>query len=309
MINLSYLRCPCNNRKKIKKINNKLYCSNLNCLYSKRNFKIKNNIPILINFKMPKIIFNQKEIYSKKIIERKKNLKNKFLDFIFPESKITIENVKLFLKKVHIKKNANILVIGGATKGRGTEMLWNDRKIRITSIDICESLNINYIADAHYLPFKKKFFDAVFIQAVLEHVVDPEIVVKEIYRVLKNDGIVYAETPFMQQIHMGKDDYTRYTVSGHRYLFRLFKNIKSGINNGPGTVLAWSLYYYFWSIFGKKISNYLSIIFFFIFSNTDRIISSKNSWDSSSGVFFLGKKDKNYKFKIRELIKYYKGAQ
>ena len=113
----------------------------------------------------------------------------------------------------------------------------------------------------------------------------------------------------MQQIHMGKDDYTRYTVSGHRYLFRFFKNIKCGVNGGPGTVLAWSLKYFFWSIFGKKISNYLSIIFFMIFANFDKIISNKKSWDSASGVFFLGKKYKKYIFKVRELKKYYNGLQ
>ena len=36
-------------------------------------------------------------------------------------------------------------------------------------------------------------------------------------------GIVYAETPFMQQVHEGAYDFTRYTVLGHRYLFKKFK--------------------------------------------------------------------------------------
>ena len=308
MNNLNYLRCPCKKLKKLKKLNNKLFCTDLSCSYFKKEFKIKNGIPILINFKMPKVIFDQKDIHFKKITKIS-NYKNIFLNYIFKESEKTIENINLFLKKISFKKKANILVVGGATQGQGTQKLWTNKKIQIISIDISGSLNTDYIADAHYLPFKSNYFDGVFIQAVLEHVVSPETVVNEIYRVLKFNGIVYAETPFMQQIHMGKDDYTRYTVSGHRYLFRFFKNIKCGVNGGPGTVLAWSLKYFFWSIFGKKISNYLSIIFFMIFANFDKIISNKKSWDSASGVFFLGKKDKKYRFKVRELNKYYHGLQ
>jgi 2-polyprenyl-3-methyl-5-hydroxy-6-metoxy-1,4-benzoquinol methylase len=39
--------------------------------------------------------------------------------------------------------------------------------------------------------------DAVVVQAVLEHVLQPDVVVAEIHRVLRPDGLVYAETPFM----------------------------------------------------------------------------------------------------------------
>ena len=37
----------------------------------------------------------------------------------------------------------------------------------------------------------------MLVQAGLEHVRDPWQVVAEIHRVLKDDGLVYAETPFM----------------------------------------------------------------------------------------------------------------
>ena len=62
--------------------------------------------------------------------------------------------------------------------------------------------------------------------------VEPEKVVAEIYRVLKENGIVYAETPFMQQVHEGAYDFTRYTVLGHRYLFRQFHALSIGGNKG-----------------------------------------------------------------------------
>ena len=72
------------------------------------------------------------------------------------------------------------------------------------------------------MPFKE--IDLVIIQAVLEHVMYPNKVVSEIYRVLKNDGLIYSETPFMQQVHEGPYDFSRFTESGHR-LFLIILNV------------------------------------------------------------------------------------
>ena len=86
-----------------------------------------------------------------------------------------------------------MLVIGAGEKGSGTEKLFSTENISTVGTDIYSSKTVNVIADAHYLPFKNEEFDGVWIQAVLEHVVDPNLVVSEIHRVLKPDGIVYAE--------------------------------------------------------------------------------------------------------------------
>ena len=94
------------------------------------------------------------------------------------------------------------------------------------------------------MPFKNNSFDAIWIQAVLEHTLDPKKVVEEIHRVLKGGGLVYAETPFMQQVHEGAYDISRFTVVGHRYLFKNFKSIRHGGIDGVGTVLTWSVYYF-----------------------------------------------------------------
>ncbi len=53
---------------------------------------------------------------------------------------------------------------------------------------------------------------------------EPERVVSEIARVLKPAGMVYSEIPFMQQVHEGAYDFTRFTDSGQRWLFRQFKS-------------------------------------------------------------------------------------
>ena len=292
-----------------KTINLKLNLESYFCEKCKFVYKIKNNFPILINFDLEKINYKEEDILFVNKRLKKNNLKEKIINIIYGVSEITRQNSKIFLNELK-KNNLNkVLIIGGASQGSGTELLMNSDNISITSVDKMATENVNYIADAHYLPFKDETFDGVWIQAVLEHVISPSKVIDEIYRVLKKNGFVYAETPFMQQIHMGKDDYTRYTVSGHRYLFNKFEHIKYGVNGGPAIALAWAIKYFFWSIFNEKISVYVSLIPFLILRFIDKLISEKNSWDGASGVYFFGKKNVNYKFEKNELNNLYKGRQ
>ena len=48
---------------------------------------------------------------------------------------------------------------------------------------------------AEKLPFEDSFFDAVCAFEIIEHVQNPEKVLKEIYRVLKRDGNLFISTP------------------------------------------------------------------------------------------------------------------
>ena len=106
-----------------------------------------------------------------------------------------IENHKTEYFKIYTVSRINakpvVLIIGAGEIGSGTDKLYSS-KLQIVGTDVYCSSSIDYVADAHYLPFKNAIFDGVIIQAVLEHVVDPQLVVSEIHRVLKKDGIVYA---------------------------------------------------------------------------------------------------------------------
>ena len=92
-----------------------------------------------------------------------------------------------------------VLLIGSGSIGSGLKNLYNDDSIKLIAFDIYPNNKIQFIADGHNIPLKDCSVDGVIIQAVLEHVLDPKIVVEEIYRVLKKDGVVYAETPFLQE--------------------------------------------------------------------------------------------------------------
>ena len=125
-------------------------------------------------------------------------------------------------------------------------------------MDVSFAPKTKLIADGHDIPFEDNTFDCVIIQAVLEHVLDPVRCVDEIHRVLKMTGIVYSETPFIQQVHMQQYDFTRFTYLGHRRLFRKFIEIEHEPLMGPGTALAWS-YTHFLRSFGKsKLAIFLS---------------------------------------------------
>lgn len=70
----------------------------------------------------------------------------------------------------------------------------------------------------HALPFKDDAFDVVLCTEVLEHVPEPEAVLREIKRVLRRGGRLILTTPFLVPLHEEPYDFYRYTWHGLRYL-------------------------------------------------------------------------------------------
>jgi SAM-dependent methyltransferase len=146
------------------------------------------------------------------------------------------------------------------------------------------------VADGHQLPFADATFDGVWIQAVLEHMLEPSVAVAEIYRVMKPQGLVYAEAPFMQQVHEGAYDFTRYTLSGHRWLFRHFEILESGTTSGAGSAFRWSVQYLVRSLTGSnKIVTAVSMLLFWT-RFLDGIGRHRSNADAAGSVYFLGSK-------------------
>lgn len=193
------------------------------------------------------------------------------------------------------KTSARILVIGGSIAGQGFEVLSDNSALELVETDVSFGPRVKMICDGHDLPFTDASFDVVITQAVLEHVVDPIRCVSEIRRVLKDDGLIYAETPFMQQVHGGSYDFTRFTFRGHRRLFRHFEEVEAGMIGGPGMALAWSWQYFLRSfarsapmhmlltIFGRLTSFYLKYFDYFL-------KDKPASYDAASGFYFMGRK-------------------
>ena len=306
------LCCPCKNKSELKILGKNYVCSNKSCIHShpKNAFQNTNNIPILISEQLTDTVcsLNASKSYVNRTFSKYKWIKRVFSGDI-SKTKSNCNKIVQLLR--NFDRQAHVLLIGGAEKGANTHNLWNSNDISITSIDIYASEYTDFVADAHYLPFKDQSFDGVWIQAVLEHVIEPNIVVSEIYRVLKKNGVVYAETPFMQQVHEGAYDFNRFTVLGHRYLFRDFELIEFGGDKGAPTVLAWSIKYFVWSLTRSRfLSKVTGVVSLFLLRPFGFMISQKSLFDSSSGVYFLGKKtNKKNLVSHKDLIKLYKGCQ
>jgi SAM-dependent methyltransferase len=205
-----------------------------------------------------------------------------------------------------------VLVIGGSILGSGMEPLVEDPTIELIETDVALGPRTQLICDAHDLPFADETLDGVVVQAVLEHVLDPPRVLQEIYRVLKPGGLVYSDTPFMQQVHGREFDFTRFTQLGHRRLFHRFTELESGITCGPGVALAWSARYFLLSFFrGKRsraiVSGLSRLAFFWLKYFDLYLVHKAAAMDAAAAFYFLGEKSRLV-LSDRELIKSYRGG-
>lgn len=178
--------------------------------------------------------------------------------------------------------------------------------------DVSITKGVTLIADAHDLPFADCAFDLVIAVAVLEHVANPQRVVEEIWRVLKPSGYVYAATPFLQPVHMGAYDFTRFTHLGHRRLFRMFSEEDSGLALGPAAVLARSIRSLLLSLsvnkMYRRLANLSGLIITFPLKYLDYITrNNPAALDGAGGVYFYGRKQ-DIAISDRELIKLYRGG-
>lgn len=222
-------------------------------------------------------------------------------------------NYKLFrVQLLERSPRPRVLVLGSGTRGEGFDALKLGGMIDLVTSDVYLGFDTELVCDAHDIPFEAESLDGIVIQAVLEHVVDPVRCVSEIYRILKPGGLVYAETPFMQQVHMGRYDFTRFTHLGHRRLFRQFAEIDSGLNGGPGMALAWAYQYFLTSFFlaqwARRAAEIFAHLTSFWLKYLDKcLISKPGGFDAASGFYFLGRKADS-PLSDRDLIGLYRGA-
>lgn len=201
-----------------------------------------------------------------------------------------------------------VLIIGGGTIGAGSEPLFGIADATIVSFDVYPSSNTTFVADGHQLPVASESVDVVWVQAVLEHVAQPSVVVDELTRVLVAGGLVYAETPFLQPVHEGPYDFTRFTHSGHRLLFGHFDQIEAGPIGGPGAMMALALRGLVGGLTRSRRAAKLAYAAAAGFGSLDRAISLDWRTDFATGTHFLGAKHADHVSEFHA-AKYYEGAQ
>lgn len=80
---------------------------------------------------------------------------------------------------------------------------------------------ITYECDLSSIPVQDNRFDAVICTQVLEHVPEPEAVLRELNRILKPTGKLWLSAPLFYNEHEIPYDYYRYTQYGLKYLLQL----------------------------------------------------------------------------------------
>jgi SAM-dependent methyltransferase len=113
------------------------------------------------------------------------------------------------------------------------------------------------------LPLEDKKFDTVILSDVLEHIFYPDKLLGEIHRIMRNNGYLIMNTPFLYNIHEEPYDYYRYTQYAYeQFAKQLGFEICSIIPLGSGLeVLTDMLCKFSMRFRGPSVGNFLSECF------------------------------------------------
>jgi SAM-dependent methyltransferase len=105
----------------------------------------------------------------------------------------------------------------------------------------------DFCADAMSLPLAHECVDTILCTEVLEHIPDPELVIKEFMRILRAGGTVIITAPFLCPVHDARD-FFRYSPDGMAAIMKRngFEIEKVESLSGGGITMAFlfNLYWY-----------------------------------------------------------------
>jgi SAM-dependent methyltransferase len=111
----------------------------------------------------------------------------------------------------------------------------------VINIDVEPLPGVDLVGVAEQLPLANACCDGAILQAVLEHVRDARLTLRELHRVIRPGGALFVEIPFMQGYHPGPGDFRRYTEQGLRAELEdhAFDVDASGVAVGPASAMTW----------------------------------------------------------------------
>jgi SAM-dependent methyltransferase len=142
-----------------------------------------------------------------------------------------------------------ILDVGGQNANSITRRIIKKYCKNQTTKIICTDIDVKYkpdiVDDICKSSLKNNSFEGIFCYAVLEHVIDYQSAVNNIYNILSKNGEAIFLVPFFWHYH-DKIDYGRFTFTGLIKLLDIFPEVKLFIPNkkGFGGVL-WSVLTYY----------------------------------------------------------------
>ena len=149
-----------------------------------------------------------------------------------------------------------------------------------------KNIKPDIIWDGENIPIESNSIDTVIATEFFEHCPHPEIIFKEIYRILKDNGILYTTTPFIFPLHESPNDHYRYTPYSLENLAKKagFKNTKiyplGGINASIAQILS------FW--IKNKYLRVLIVPLIYILYKTDkrpRVFANNTFYTGLYGIY------------------------
>jgi SAM-dependent methyltransferase/uncharacterized protein YbaR (Trm112 family) len=213
------------------------------------------------------------------------------------------------------RPSPSILVVGSGTDGIGVDAFGAIPGATICEFDVYLTGTRMLVADLLDLPFEDGSFDAIVVQGVVEHVIDPQRAADEIHRVLTPRGLLFSTTPFVLGVHVPVADYTRFSRLGLIRLFRRFTPIECDVIEGPAVTLAYSLAYFWmaaWSSFGwiggATIAKYAGNYLIFWLRAVDGFVRrSPVSIDAAASYYYIGRRGDTV-LGDREIVAMFKGV-
>ncbi|MFO0765105.1 MAG: methyltransferase domain-containing protein [Patescibacteria group bacterium] len=105
-----------------------------------------------------------------------------------------------------IAKRGRVLDVGGGSrfqKGmKQYETLFANT--RYETMDVSADYSPDIVGDIHAIPLEEASVDAIICRSVLEHVQDPGLAMKEMYRILKPGGVLFLQVPSTYPYHARK---------------------------------------------------------------------------------------------------------
>ncbi|MGQ4876412.1 MAG: class I SAM-dependent methyltransferase [Promethearchaeia archaeon] len=243
--------------------------------------------------------FNKYKILGPDYHYQQINKKNRgtFNSFLYARYKILIDLIIQELKK--LQKENQLIKILDLGCGDGVLFYLLSRKINSNvqlfgidsseeAINIAKTKNPNvtfYISNVYSLPFENDYFDMVISSDLIEHLAKPIIMLKEIKRVAKKDGVYIISTPIRFTENL-LDPLHSHEFFQKEFLHLLKKEFKSVKIIQSHELLYYLLYNKKSKIFSKEIFIYRYLInLFSIYLNKNPFLKIKKKGDSSFFIY------------------------
>ena len=176
-----------------------------------------------VECKKPLYRNKSRQLYMKKLIRQM------FVSFVYADHNSS-NRIKRKLTELLNEVRSETIVLN---IGSGNKRLHPN----IKNLDIIAGENVDIVGSAEKIPLNEESVDLIITQEAFEHIQDPNLAIKECFRVMKPGGKIYFQVPFVIGYHPGPTDFLRFTKEGVYELVTKagFKISEIGITVGGAT--------------------------------------------------------------------------